>query len=117
MGPLELESILFAADALKAPLIMVLGHSNCGAVKAAVKGGEASRDIPEIAKKIAPAIKAASHDNKKVTVDEVVKTNVEYVRDQLRAIPLLARFIKENSLIIVGGFYDLEQGTVILLTK
>ena len=53
LGSLEKESVLFGADALKAPLIFVLGHSNCGAIKAALEGGEAIRDIPEVAKRLA----------------------------------------------------------------
>ena len=118
IGPLETESVLFAVDALHAPLILVLGHSNCGAVKAAMKGGEAAKDIPQIAAKIAPAMKPIAvkkEQGKMPTLDEVIKTNVEYVRDQLRAIPLLSLLIKENKLRIVGGFYDLEDGKVSLL--
>jgi carbonic anhydrase len=118
IGPLETESVLFAVDALHAPLILVLGHSNCGAVKAAMKGGEAAKDIPQIAAKIAPAMKPIAlkkEQGKMPTLDEVIKTNVEYVRDQLRAIPLLSLLIKQNKLLIVGGFYDLEDGKVSLL--
>jgi len=118
IGPLETESVMFGVDVLHAPVILVLGHSNCGAVKAAMKGGEAAKDIPQIAAKIAPAMKPIAikkEQGKMPTLDEVIKTNVEYVRDQLRAIPLLSLLIKENKLRIVGGFYDLEDGKVSLL--
>ncbi|MBS3905081.1 MAG: carbonic anhydrase [Simkania sp.] len=121
IGPLEIESILYGADALATPLIIVLGHSNCGAVKAAMTGGEAIRDIPEIAKKLAPAFKALKHlkeEHKQTpTLEEAIKTNVKYVRDQLRAIPLLAQFVEEKRLSILGGFYDLEDGKVSLLNN
>lgn len=119
VGPLEIESVLYAADALGTPLIIVLGHADCGAIKAAMKGGEAARDFPEIVKKLAPAFKALSHlkdeHNQKPTLERAIKTNVQYVRDQLRAIPLLSQLIKENRLNIIGGYYSLDDGKVTLL--
>ena len=114
LGMLEKESVLFGADALKAPLIFVLGHSNCGAIKAALQGGEAIRDIPEVAKQLAPALKVKPEKDIP-RLEQVIKTNVEYVRDHLKAIPLLAQFIKENRLMIIGGYYELETGKVIQL--
>jgi carbonic anhydrase len=118
IGPLETESVLFAVDVLHAPLILVLGHSNCGAVRAAMQGGAAAKDIPQIAKKIAPAMKTIAlkkEQGKVPMLDEVIKTNVEYVRDQLKTIPLFSHLIKENKLMILGGFYDLDDGKVSLL--
>jgi carbonic anhydrase len=114
LGSLEKESVLFGADALKASLIFVLGHSNCGAIKAALEGGEAIRDIPEVAKRLAPALKVKAETGVP-RLEQVIKTNVEYVRDHLKAVPLLAQFIKENRLMIVGGYYELETGKVIQL--
>jgi len=114
IGALELESVLFGTDALKAPLILVLGHSNCGAVKAAIEGGDAVRDIPKIAKQLEPALKVKPVKGTP-RLEQVIKTNVEYVRDQLRAIPLLAQFIRDQRLKIIGGYYELETGKVILL--
>jgi carbonic anhydrase len=52
---------------------------------------------------------------KKPTLNEVVKINVAYVRDQLKAIPLLSHLIEENKMMVVGGFYNLEDGKVSLL--
>ncbi len=114
MGTIVTESIMFGADALKAPLILVLGHSNCGAIKAAIEGGNATRDIPEVAKQLAPALKVTpTKDTPRL--EQVIKTNVEYVRDRLRAMPLLAQLVREKKLMIVGGYYDLENGKVSLL--
>ena len=53
--------------------------------------------------------------NGRPRLEQVIKTNVEYVRDHLKAVPLLAQFIKENRLMIVGGYYELETGKVIQL--
>ena len=109
VGDLGMESILYAVDVLHAPMIMVLGHSNCGAVDAVMKG--IIDDIPEIAAKIEPAMKSLE----KPTLGEVIKANVSLVCDQLKSTPLLSRFAKEGKMLIVGGVYDLNDGKVSLL--
>lgn len=116
VGRLGMESIQYAVDVLHAPMIIVLCHSNCGAVKAVMEG--TIEDIPEIAKKIEPAIKSIESKKgrgAKPMLDEVIKNNVAIVRDQLKATPFLLRLAKEGKIMIVGGVYDLDDGKVSLL--
>jgi len=56
---IELGSVEYAAEHLGVPLILVLGHQSCGAVKATVDGGKPEGNIESIVKKIAPAVKKA----------------------------------------------------------
>lgn len=54
--PVELGSVEYAVEHLKAPLVVVLGHEECGAVTAAVQGGETHGSIATITDKIKPAV-------------------------------------------------------------
>ena len=114
IGELGLESVRFGADTLNAPLIMVLGHQNCGAVKAVLEGGDSIRDIKAIAKKIEPVIQEA----KKMSGDQLmhaVELNAKAIKDRLVKDPLLSKFIKDGKLKIVAAYYDFETGRVSLL--
>ena len=57
--PVELGSVEYAVEHLKAPLVVVLGHEGCGAVTAAVQGGEIPGSISAITDKIKPAVDGA----------------------------------------------------------
>lgn len=109
IGPIELSSIEYAVDVLKVPLIMVLGHENCGAIKAVLD--HQSQDIEPIAVKIEAAIKKYAK-GKNVTVDEAVKANVKAVVDNLKEVPVLKRYLDEKKLNVVGGYYELNTGMV-----
>ncbi len=116
VGALGMESVRFAVDNLKAPLIMVLGHQNCGAIKAALEGGGASRDIPEIAKIIDPSIdkaKKMSGDN----LEHAIQLNAVGVKKKLEEDAFLKGFIDSGKLKIVSAYYDFDTGKVTLLDK
>lgn len=111
-----LESINYAVDQLGAGLIVVLGHDSCGAVSGAVKdcpigAGKTSASLPEIFRNICPAV-----DRARKTEGDVTSTAIDLnVRDQvaiLKRSPLFAGRIKNGSLLIVGGRYNLRSGKV-----
>lgn len=108
-GPIELESIEFGAAYLHASVLLVLGHENCGAVKT-VLGGQ-TKDIENIAAHIQPAITGISPDN----LPKAIKSNVQYIVEQLSANPVLSNLVSQNKLKIVGGYYNLSTGEVTLL--
>ena len=114
VGSLGMESVCFAVDILSSPLIMVLGHENCGAVKAVLAGGDNDRDIPAIAKKIEPAIAEA----KKMKGDALVhaiELNAKAVKADLEKNQVLSSFIQQGKLKIVSAYYDFSSGKVSLL--
>ncbi len=108
-------SIEFGVAELKIPLLVVLGHENCGAVKATIealeKKAEAEGSIGYLVESIAPAVEKAkgkSGDN----VDNVVRANLEVIVSHLNESPVLSAAVSEGKLKIVGGRYDLDTGAV-----
>lgn len=111
VGPIGLSSVEYSAEYLHSPLILVLGHENCGAVKAVLAGQ--TLDIEPIAVKVEAAIKEySSHLPNKL--EDAVKANVRAVVEQLKKAPPIAKLIKENKLDVVGGYYELDSGKVTL---
>lgn len=109
VGPVELDSIEYAAKYLGSSLILVLGHQNCGAVTAVVQGQ--TEEIEDIAHLIEPALK----DQKNPTIDAAVKANVAYVVNYIQSTACISRMSKQGMIKVVGGYYDLSSGKVSLL--
>ncbi|WP_199322479.1 carbonic anhydrase [Leptolyngbya sp. FACHB-321] len=113
--PEVIGSIEYAIVLLDTPVLMVLGHERCGAVTAAVNSEVLPGAIGSLVKAILPAIephKAATAD----LIDTAVLANVRYQIAQLKRSPLLAERLQAGTLKIVGGRYDLDAGSVTLLT-
>lgn len=112
-------SLEYAADHLDVRLVMVLGHSRCGAVDAALRataGAELSAGLRSLVDAIQPAILAAK-DRPGDTLDNAVRANVVHVVGQLRSTkPVLAGLAGDGKLRIVGARYDLDTGAVELLS-
>jgi carbonic anhydrase len=107
----ELGSLEYGALHLHVPLLVVLGHQHCGAVTAAVEGGEAEGHIGSLISLIQPAVEATK-GMPGDRVDNAVKANVEMTVKKLRASPLFAKLISEGNLKIVGAVYSLDTGKV-----
>jgi len=111
-GDDELASIEYAAEHFALPLIVVMGHSKCGAVSAAVEGGQLHGKLPGLIGAIRPAVdrtKGQPGD----AVENAVRANVENVVAQLRAsTPVLADLVAKGKLKIVGAVYSLDTGKV-----
>jgi carbonic anhydrase len=110
-----LASIEYAVEHLKVPLVLVLGHERCGAVQAAVDGGEAPGHIGALIKCIRPAVES-TQGLPGDAVDNAVRANVTQVVQQLRgAAPILSEAVHQGKLRIVGARYDLDTGVVEIL--
>lgn len=109
-------SIEYAVAHLGVSLVMVLGHSNCGAVKAVVGGGEAEGHIGSIVDEIAPAletVRSESDAGSDVDEVEVRKENVRQVVKKLETCePILSTAVSDGSLQVVGAYYDMPSGRV-----
>lgn len=113
-----LGSMEFACKLAGSKLIMVLGHTKCGAVKGACDGAEMG-NLTALLHKIKPAI-AAEKTEKEVRnssnvrfVDKVASINVHQVVDQIREkSPILREMIDSNEISIAGGMYDVDSGAV-----
>jgi carbonic anhydrase len=112
-------SFEYAVAVLDMPLILVLGHTNCGAVDAAVKAGkdgkETSDHIPSLIRALWPAVKTAQ-DQPGDLLDNAVRQNVILNVDRLKSAgPILSKAVQEGKLKVVGGIYSLETGRVTLV--
>jgi carbonic anhydrase len=114
-----LASIEYATAVLKSPLVMVLGHTSCGAVQAGIDRVRDDKRFPGhidvLADAIAPAAKATQHapgDWRYNTVVENVRMNVERLR---ASTPIMAPATASKEIEVVGGVYDLSTGMVTLV--
>jgi carbonic anhydrase len=111
-------SLEFAATALGVPLIVVLGHSRCGAVDAALKaapGTDLSPGLKSLVDAIRPAAQAAK-DKPGDALANAIRANVVQVVGQLKASqPTLAGLVTDGKVRVVGAHYDLGTGAVEIL--
>jgi carbonic anhydrase len=113
-SPLVLEGLHFAAAHLGARLILVLGHTKCGAVAATLSGQ--TGDIPETAKEIEPAV-AKSKSMSGDALDNAISENVRLTVQKLSTEAPLTEMVKAGDLQIVGAVYHLDSGRVIVLDQ
>jgi carbonic anhydrase len=118
-GPTVKGSIEYAVAELKTRLILVLGHSECGACKAAIEHIEANDALPgsidALINPIRPVVKmvAGQPGNK---LANVIKANVvEGVRRLHGLEPILAKLVRAGELKVAGGVYHLSTGKVELV--
>lgn len=112
-------SIEYAIAELNVPLIMVLGHTNCGAVKAAMKHIDAKDSLPgainDLVELIKPAV-ATSKGTPGDPLDNAIRANVVIGVERLKGLePIVARGVKEGTVKVVGTIYDLRTGAVTLV--
>jgi carbonic anhydrase len=113
--PATTGSIEYAAEHLHTPLIVVLGHHRCGAVKATAEAvGEPEGNIGAIIKELQPAVAAAkAHPGKENLVDDAVHENTKLVAAQLLSeSPVLTHLVQEGKVKIVTAVYDLASGKI-----
>lgn len=112
----ELGSLEYATH-VGAKLIVVLGHTRCGAVKGAIEGVELG-NLTALLAKIRPAVDAAHcHDAKnEQCVTDVAVANVRLALEQIRAkSPYIAKQVDAGSVGLVGALYDVATGQVTFL--
>jgi carbonic anhydrase len=112
-------SIEYAVAELNVPLIVVLGHTNCGAVKAAVQHINQRDSLPGSINGLVELIKpvvSKVHGQPGEIVENVTRANVNAGIEKLKNLePVLAPRVKAGNVRVVGGVYDLQTGTVKLL--
>jgi carbonic anhydrase len=112
-----LGSIQFGVHELHIPLLVVLGHSGCGAVKATIEAVEkhsapSGTYIDALIAAIKPAVELAKEDRPADLVDATVRANVRIGVKSLSLAAVLAPTIAEHKLTVIGARYDLDSGKV-----
>lgn len=108
-------SIKLAIEMWDVPLVLVLGHSSCSAVRAGAEQETAHVCLTDIEGSIEPAL-AAPQDPSGDIVDSAARARVQRIVNALRAMePVIAPRCRERRLSVVGAFYDLETGSVSLV--
>ncbi len=109
------ESVQYAVEHLHVHLVMVLGHDDCGAVKAALNPGPANAELSAIIKQMEPAIKEAESENAPGRLNCAINLNAQLQAEKLARLPALEKHIRAGELQIVAARYKLATGRVLLL--
>jgi carbonic anhydrase len=115
-----LASLEYAVKFLGAPLLMVVGHTNCGAVSAAVKvvreRAELPGHLPELIKLIEPAVIAAHERHPSDLVAAAIEENVKLnVKRMYGDSPILSEALAAKTIGASGGVYDIATGKINLM--
>lgn len=113
----EAASIEYSADHLNTPLLVVLGHTQCGAVSAVAENAEVHGNIPKLVKSIVPAVEKARQRNPKASgeafLNEAIRANVwQGIEDLFRISPIVGKRVKEGKLKVVGAIYNIDTGAI-----
>ena len=113
--PEEIGSIEFGAAVLGAKVLMVIGHSACGAVKATIKGDAVPGQIGSILEAIKPALANVTGEGDE-KLENAIKANVMLQMRRMQASPVLQQLVTAGKLKIVGAYYDLDTGVISLIS-
>jgi carbonic anhydrase len=121
VAPSQVGSVEFAAERFGTRLIVVLGHTQCGAILATVEALQRpaetqSRNIRSIVDRIRPSVEGLlaplAHDSAAL-VREAVRANIRASASHLRhGSPILEQLMLDGRLLVVGAEYSLETGVV-----
>jgi carbonic anhydrase len=102
------------------PLIVVLGHQRCGAIKAAYKAMKDGKDLPGNLQAIVEALRPAYEETAKAKhadpVDAMIRIHTKQTSAALRSNADLAPLVKKGDLAVVSAYYSLDTGRVEVLT-
>lgn len=116
-GPSELGSIEYAVAQLETPVVLVLGHTSCAAVAAAMQNQKVSANVSGIISQIRPAVAKAREWSPNASGEELmhksIKANVWLTMEGLLRKSLVVREqVQAGRILLVGGVYDLVSGQV-----
>jgi len=113
-------SVEYATEVLESPLVVVLGHDDCGAVKAAIdvvtKGKTFPGELSGFIDPIVPAVESVADTDPSHLLQAAIVANIEQSVAALRSETLLAGDVRAGTLTVVGAEYRLHSGQVDFLT-
>jgi len=117
MGTSETGTVEYGVGHLKTPLLVVMGHSKCGAVQAAVTNAEVHGSVRALVKQIQPAVERVKRNNPNADAKELmtlaIRENVwQSVFDLMKNSPEVRTLVAQGKLKVVGAVYDINSGKV-----
>ncbi|WP_448874160.1 carbonic anhydrase [Desulfobulbus propionicus] len=112
-----LGSIEYAVDHLHTPLVMVMGHSSCGAVTAVAQGVKLSGHIASLTPSIDAALKKTKGLEGHWANNAAKVLAITTAKKIAESEPIVADLVKEGRVLVVASYYDLETGEVTLLEE
>lgn len=120
VAPSQVGSVEFAAERFKTRLVVVLGHSSCGAIDATLEqlqrpSEEQSPGLRSIVDRIRPAVEGLLHrgSSPDELLREAVRANIRLAGSQLRhGSEILEHLITHEGLLVIGAEYSLASGVV-----
>lgn len=126
VAPSQIDSVEFAVGRFGTPLVVVLGHSQCGAVRATLdalmRPAEDSDQLASIVNRVRPAVEAvlatSTTDDTEAILRESVRGNIRASVETLRSGSEKLRYLTdEGKVVVVGAEYSLESGVVDFLDR
>jgi carbonic anhydrase len=109
----QIGSLEYAVAYLGVPVILVLSHTKCGAVSAAVGEAKEPGALGELLAKLSPVAKAVEKVDQTKRLEAAIKLSASMFREQVTMTsPVIAAAVKEGRLKVISGVYDIDTGSV-----
>jgi carbonic anhydrase len=113
----EVGSLEYAVDKRATPLVVVLGHTHCGAISAVMDDAKLPPNIANLLEPIKPAVDKAREANPEADKDVLLKAAItaniwQAVEDMLRLSPIIREKVRDGQAQVIGALYDLDSGQV-----
>lgn len=121
VAPSQVGSVEFAVEKFGTGLVVVLGHTHCGAIDATLEvltsGGTASRNLRSIVERVSPAVRGLLttelRNDPALLKQAAVRTNISMSASFLRhGSEVIEQLVEQGDLLVVGAEYSLETGAV-----
>ncbi|OOZ39744.1 carbonic anhydrase [Solemya elarraichensis gill symbiont] len=122
VAPSQIGSVEFAVEQFKSPLVVVMGHTHCGAICATIDElqrphGERSKNIQSIVDRIRPSIESLVStpmwEDQGELIRHATRANVRASVNQLRhGSAMLEKLTEQEELVITGAEYDIQSGEI-----
>ena len=121
-GDSEIGSIEYGVEHVGTPLLVVLGHTKCGAVTAAATHAHTEGSITGLVNRIQPAVEKAKQGDPTITEEELIKRATVFnvmqgITRLVHSSKIIQHLVSEDKLKIIGAIYDVEIGKVEWLSE
>lgn len=117
IGDHTLGSIEYAVAHLHTPLVIVMGHSSCGAITAVANGANLGGHMATLAPPIQTAIKKIKDAEGDLITNASKEVACQIARSLETSEPIIADFVADGTVQVIAAYYDLESGIVSVLPK